>query len=246
MGAVPGPEHFWTTTGGIRYLDIRLGWDNSTAQWVAFHYVVGPPVADILAEIAQFMQGYTEEIVVLELSHFTGYSTTEQLDELKQVVNGVLGEYLFPVDLSFEFTVNMMVESGRRILVTMEEVYDGVYIWPPESIYNTYADSPNSEEMEDFNYHTVGEYMHGEWPEVLFKISWTLTPDTFTVLDTLKPEKPHSLKELAQTATKGLPLFWQRIKHRHWKLGNIFIIDFYENYDIINVVLESNGIQIKE
>ena len=172
--------------GGIRYFDLRVGWDSATAQWVAFHYVIGASFDSLLQEFSRFLKEHSGELLVLEMTHFVSYPGPEQLQDLKNSVYRVLGEYLHPVDVEFKFTVNSMVQSGKRVVVTMEEGYDGVDIWPPECIHNTYADSPKVGEMVKFNEKTIGEYMGGASNNALFKISWTLTPDEVTVLESVK------------------------------------------------------------
>lgn len=232
--------------GGIRYFDLRSGWDKAKNEWVTFHFVIGSPVQYLLQNISQYLNDYPKEIVIVEMTHFEGYPTSADVTALKNMVVDILGKYMYPVDLTFGFTVNSMVNSGKRALVTMEQGADGVSIWPPGAIYNTYADSPNLEEMMAYNNRTVAKYMNGTWPQQLFKVSWTLTPNATSILDTVIPWKPHSLIELANTADKALPSFWIKIKKLGWKMGNILIIDHYEYSDIVKIIWESNGIPYQD
>ena len=228
--------------GGIRYFDLRAGWDNRTNHWVTYHFVTGTPVEYLLQNISQYLGDYTKEIVIVEMSHFEGFPSAANIDALKKMVMGILGASLYPVDLSFNFTVNSIVSSGKRAIVTMEQGYDGINIWPPSSIYNTYANSPNLEEMINFNNATIQRYMNGTWPGQLFKVSWTLTANNTTVEEAILPSKPHTLIQLADVANSALPSFWIKINRNNWKMGNILIVDHYESSSILKVIWESNGI----
>jgi hypothetical protein len=228
--------------GGIRYFDLRSGWDKDSKKWVTFHFVIGSPVQYLLQNISQFLNDHPQEIVIVEMTHFEGYPSSADITELKQMVTSILGPYLFPVDLSFGFTVGQMVSSGKRAIVTMEQGYDNQVIWPPSSIHNTYADTSDLSKMVEYNNKTVQKFMASPWPEQLFKISWTLTPDGTVITESILPWKPGSLIKLADYGNKALPSFYNSIKKLNWRMGNILIIDHYESSAILTVVLEMNGL----
>ena len=227
---------------GIRFFDLRSGWLENTQEWVFFHYNIGVPVQILLQDVYRFLVDYPTEIVVIEMSHFDGSPSVEDINTLKTMVINTLGVYLYPVNTSYSFTINQMISSGKRAIVTMEEGYDDNNIWPPEAIYNTYADSPKIDEMMEFNDKTVQDFMTHEWPNTLFKVSWTLTPDNMTVIDSLEPLHPHTLLQLADTGNRHLHSFWLKMKKNNWRMGNILIIDDYEHSDIISVVWDMNNI----
>jgi hypothetical protein len=228
--------------GGIRYFDLRSGWYNPANQWFTFHFVIGNPVEYLLRNISNYLNDYPTEIVIVEMSHFDGYPNQSDVDSLKVLVLDILGKYLYPVDLSFNFTINDMVRSGKRALVTMEQDYDNITLWPPDTIYNTYADSPDLKTMLSFNIATAQQFMNSTWPGQLFKVSWTLTADSQTILDSVLPWKPHTLIQLADIANPALPSFWSTIKKNNWKPGNILIIDDYTKSQIIEVIWSINSI----
>ena len=228
--------------GGIRYFDLRSGWYNKANEWVTFHFVIGSPVQQLLQNISQYLHDYPTEIVVVEISHFDGYPSAANITTLKNMVLSILGTYLYPVDLSYSFTISAMVNSGKRAIVTMEQGYDNINIWPPGAIYNTYANTPDIQKMVAFNNQTVQQFMNGTWPGTLFKISWTLTANAETVTDTVIPFKPHSLIQLADSGNKVLPSFWISMKKNNWRMGNILIIDHFEASAIMDTIWSMNGI----
>lgn len=68
--------------------------------------------------------------------------------------------------------------------------------------------------MVKYNNSTVQDYMDGKHSDVLFKMSWTLTPDATCVIESILPWKPSTLLENAAMGNKALPEFWQDVKSR--------------------------------
>ena len=58
--------------GGIRYFDVRSGWNKTTKQWVTHHFVIGSPVQYLLQNISQYLQDYPKEIVIVRNDPFPG------------------------------------------------------------------------------------------------------------------------------------------------------------------------------
>jgi hypothetical protein len=233
-------------TGGIRYFDLRSGWDKDSKTWVTFHFVIGSPVQYLLQNISTFLTDHPQEIVVVEMSHFEGYPSSGDISSLKAMVSTILGPFLYPVDLSFSFTIAQMVSSGKRALVTMEEGYDNQFIWPPSAIHNTYADTSDLTKMVNYNNQTVQKFMAGTWTNTLFKISWTLTPDGTCITESVLPWKPHSLIQLADHGNVALPSFYNSIQKLGWRMGNILIIDHYETSAVWNVCMKMNGLALSK
>lgn len=227
---------------GIRYFDLRAGWNQSTSTWVTFHFIQGSPVIELLQNISQFLNDNPKEIVIVEISHFRGSPSQSNIQTLKDMVFQTLGSYLYPVDLKFSFTIGEMISKGLRAIVTMEQGFDDVNIWPPESIYNTYADTPDLAKMVEFNNQTTQQYMKNGCNMCLFKISWTLTANNANIIESIEPWKPHTLIQLADHGNKALPSFWNSIHKFQWVMGNILIIDHFENSDIMNVIWSSNNL----
>mmetsp|Transcript_30669 Transcript_30669/g.5529 ORF Transcript_30669/g.5529 Transcript_30669/m.5529 type:complete len:128 (+) Transcript_30669:600-983(+) len=116
-------------------------------------------------------------------------------------------------------------------------------IWNVDStIHNTYADSCKLDTMVQFNNSTMQNFMDGEHSDVLFKMSWTLTPAASCIIDSILPWEPGTLLELAKYGNKALPDFWQNAQSRGDRMGNILIIDNFLESELMEVVLEMNNI----
>ena len=226
---------------GMRYFDVRATFDNSTGEWRGFHLLFGPTISEVLGNITQFLKEYPKEIVVVELSHFHPDSTAEEISGLNSLVIAKMGNFLHPVKADLNFTINSMVTSGRRALVSMESGNDNVNVWGG-IFYNTYADDPDLGEMMKFNNATIKAFMAGTWPEQLFKISWTLTPNATTLENSLNSAYPGNLLALADTANKALPAFWAEIRRNNWRMGHILLIDHYETSAVLVTAMQSSGI----
>eukprot|EP00052_Salpingoeca_macrocollata_P007749 m.61962 g.61962 ORF g.61962 m.61962 type:complete len:140 (-) comp16235_c0_seq1:142-561(-) len=136
-----------------------------------------------------------------------------------------------------------MVQTNQRAVVTVSPSQPGdPALWPDSTIINSYANSDNLTTMEAYNVDQVALFHTTPLSNnLLYKISWTLTPDVHTVERMLLPGHPKSLIELADTASKALdPWFSGRIAPHQYSypvLANIVIIDHFETSDIAQVVL---------
>jgi hypothetical protein len=227
--------------GGIRYLNLKAAWYEKNKQWVAYHFLIGNKIEDLLKSVSSYLNDYPNEIVVIEISHFEGNPKDSDINDLKNLVLDVFGSSLQPVDLLFKFTINKMIKSGKRALVSMERGYDNELIWPP-MFHNTCAATSDLNKMIEFNTKIVQEFAAGNWPKELFKVSWTLTPDGKTITESILPDKPKNLIKLAETANSALPDFWSSIKQNKTRMGNILIVDHYQNSQIIKIVFKMNRI----
>lgn len=228
--------------GGIRYFDIRAGWDSKTNTWRAFHLAIGNSIFDLLNEVKSFLDTHPYEIVVLEVSHFEGYPTAENIKALQEGILSIFGSLLIPPTDSLRTSIQDLVLKNTRAFITMDEVPMSGSVWDSNVIYNTYANSPKIDEMQSYNLEQIGKYMSGSYSSVLYKISWTLTPNANTILSSIFPGKPKSLISLADTANAQLTAFWNAQKATNSVMGNILIIDHFQTSSIMQSILEMNGL----
>jgi len=89
----------------------------------------------------------------------------------------------------------------------------------------------------------VETYNNKTWPNALYKMAWTLTPNYDTILHTLLFYEPHSIEDLANKANGHLTDFWKTYESKpYWRMGNILVIDYNKKSDIFDVVMKMNGI----
>jgi hypothetical protein len=95
--------------GGIRYFDLRCGWDDTNKQWRTFHFEFGTPIETLLSQIAQFLADYTSEIVVIEASHLDGNPSDDDKRALASLILAHLGDVMYDREDNMAFTINSMV-----------------------------------------------------------------------------------------------------------------------------------------
>jgi hypothetical protein len=94
--------------------------------------------------------------------------------------------------------------------------------------------------MEAYNVKQQEKFERNDFDGLLFKISWTLTPNTECVAESFEPSaKAHSLRALAVAANKDLQNWYNQNTKR---MGNIVIIDYFQTSPILDVIKEMNGI----
>jgi hypothetical protein len=92
-------------------------------------------------------------------------------------------------------------------------------------IINTFANTPNLQDMIDYNKQLVKYFdKFASHKPYLFKMSWTLTPNVFTMIESLY-KHPKTLLELAQEANKEWPLFVDWMIQGNYTWPDIVIFD---------------------
>jgi len=193
--------------GGIRYIDVRACFiaskEHPSGVWTVHHGVApGYSVQTILSDVKKFLDENPSEVVLTELSHFSGCSaaaaTTQQVASLSALVGSVLGTELIESAAALTSTIGQLVARKTRALVTMPGAGD--------VFENDYANTADLQKMEAHNVELVAKLKNrGASPNKLTKLSWTLTPDEATISKGVSScvqgqTATHSLLQLADTA----------------------------------------------
>eukprot|EP01126_Amoeba_proteus_P002753 TRINITY_DN1088_c0_g2_i3.p1 TRINITY_DN1088_c0_g2~~TRINITY_DN1088_c0_g2_i3.p1 ORF type:complete len:357 (-),score=46.37 TRINITY_DN1088_c0_g2_i3:113-1183(-) len=229
-------------SGGIRYVDVRVIYDPYKGYWRTHHsFVLGTKLEILLEHTREFLQQNTKEVIVLELSHESSVNVTIQ-QELVDMILNYLGPHLWPQSKGF-VTLQEMINSGNNVILTLPFGNEVDGIWPDGTIINSYADSAELSKMEEYNLDQVTQFASNKpGPLNLFKMSWTLTADENTILESILPigGHPHTLLQLAHVANNDLANWFNTsIVPKGLKypiLGNILIIDDYSTSPIIDIV----------
>ena len=231
---------------GIRYFDIRAGWDNETQTWRAFHLLIGNSIETILTDIKSFLDSHPYEILIIEISHFDGEPSDENIQHLQNTILQIFQNMLIPSYFPLSSSLETILSNNYRVLAAMKMRYDYDVIWHRNiwnnsMLCNTYAKTPLLDRMMVYNAEQVQNFMKGSM--CLFKISWTLTPDAYTVLSAVFPWDVKSLIELADSANYHLKSFWGDLKEMNARMGNLVLFDHYQTSDYMKVVLDMNGLK---
>jgi hypothetical protein len=171
-------------------------------------------------------------------------------------------------DVRLHRTVGEMVESGERVLVTFGDgdynhhlpsqsqsssspslPYPYSHLWPPWTLHNTYADTADPADMVRYNREQVAAFGGtgtggGGVPRSLFKVSWTLTTQTSTVLESVLPGRPKSLRQLNELGAPLLAPFAEEAVAAGCRAGNILTVDFAATSDAVRVARAMNALPV--
>lgn len=159
---------------------------------------------------------------------------------------------------SLDRTVGEMVESGERVLVTFGDgdyrashsgaVYPFSHLWPPWTLHNTYANTDNPAAMVHYNREQVAAFGGGAgqrgWRGRLVKVSWTLTTQTSTVLESVLPSHPKSLRELNALGEPLLAPFAEEVVAAGCRSGNILTVDFAATSHAVRAARAMNALPL--
>lgn len=81
-------------------------------------------------------------------------------------------------------------------------------------------------------------------PHTLFKISWTLTTQARTVLESVLPTHPKSLRELNELGEPLLRPFTEEMVAAGCRTGNILTVDFAATSDAVRAVRAMNALPV--
>ena len=240
---------------GCRYFDVRAAWTG--IEWRVHHMLLGDTVDAAVADVARFVAEHREEVLVVEVSHVLPVEgvtvTADAMAQLIAVFLARLSPFLYspsPQHPTFaSLTVGDMVRSNQRVVLSLAlpNATHGAAppplppsILPASALYNTYADTAELPAMLRFNNATLIAY-NLERPFLLasaplFKLSYTLTPDASTVLESLKPGRVTSLQGLAGEAGAALPSVMTGWRMARLQCGNVVLMDFFQS-DLVDLLL---------
>jgi len=233
---------FEQLSGGIRYLDIRCGFVTSTQTWIVHHGVVpGNPLQMILQDVDRFLKANLKEIVVLELSEFKVFNaeslgtsvSVAQKASLVKLIKSSLGSHLASkTSASATLGTYLKLSNGhdqRAVVSTSGLGVDDSLLWEGFLI-NDYANTPILGKMVEHNTALVKKLESEKKKNAgkMTKLSWTLTPQSDTVLHGLEPcstSHPRSLLELAKIANDQFPTWWKGMSSKLRGSVNVVLFD---------------------
>ena len=247
---------------GSRYFDLRAAWNGS--EWRCYHGMLGVTVQEAMDELMRFLTRFEQEVMVVEVSHLAAVDgvklTADALQQLLDLLLSSAGSLLFapPAQRFDRVTIGEMISSKQRLVLSVSVDQLSLAAVPASSarsalpqsllnssaLYNTYADTPSLPAMLLYNNLTLQAFtasLQQPFPlpsalTSLFKISYTLTPDGDTVLDSLWPGQPTSLRQLTAEADAALPRELTGWRQAGLMLGQLLLMDFFD-YRLVDEAL---------
>lgn len=200
---------------GSRYFDLRVAPMISTTGTVSpsntvcqtelytLHGVYGQPVESTLSEFQSFLQQNPKEIIILDFQHF--YSMTQQsYQTLNSLINQYLSEWLVPTSVPMTTTVGELLANNHRVLVTIgdDNQWSGKSLvsnnnnisyfqpaasyWPrANAIVSNWFNTTDLTTLQTDSNQEVTQ-MQSNYPSTLWVLQEVLTPDTQSVLQSIK------------------------------------------------------------
>jgi hypothetical protein len=229
---------------GMRYFDIRAAFNGT--DWYSYHFELGLPIYTHLSALNSFLLLHPSEIMVIEVSHLASANLTQKkLNALRDMIISIFGPILYPRINDFNaMTIGDMIATNQRVIVTLSDnatISNYTQLWHGFSMINSYADTDSLAQMTSYNWQQVIQFnsLHSLPTSALYKLSWILTPQVSTIVDSLLPGKPKSLKNLADIGNSGLSGFASAALKKRWRLCQLLLIDFEERSEIMQVIFAS-------
>uniref|UniRef100_A0A914Q9W7 Uncharacterized protein n=1 Tax=Panagrolaimus davidi TaxID=227884 RepID=A0A914Q9W7_9BILA len=97
-------------------------------------------------------------------------------------------------------TINEMIAKNQRAVLTFsddETIENFPQLWPASTMINSYVNSDKVDQMIAYNQKQVEDFNAISFlpKNALYKLCWTLTPQTSTIIESLLGGKLKSLKE---------------------------------------------------
>ena len=219
---------------GIRYLDLRVSSKPGTGDLHFLHALYGDKIEDSLAEINEFLNQHSKEIVLLDFNHFYMVSEKEHeqlVGKIGEIFGGKLCAFCDPA----EVTLQNLWDQGKQVLVFYHSqiVHRYPQLWPGEAIPSPWGNTVSQPTLLQF---LEKNFQRGRQANQFYVAQGVLTPDTKYVIEHLRS----SLK--SQLATKVAPPFVDWIKTKDAGISgiNICIMDYVEMVEYVDAVIQLN------
>lgn len=226
---------------GMRYFDVRAAFNGT--DWCSYHFELGLTIYTHLSDLNTFLLSHPNEIMVVEISHLASKNLTQQsLDILRDMIINIFGSMLFPRTKNFNTTtIGDMIAANQRVVVTLSDdttIANYPQLWYGSSMINSYANSDSLPQMISYNREQVRQFnsLPSLPSSALYKLSWTLTPQVSTIIDSIIPGRPKSLRQLAGIGNSGLGGFANETLTNGLRLCQLLLIDFQERSVIMDVI----------
>ena len=230
-------EDVWTQLlFGIRYFDIRVSYFSDTPEkfWLVHDFVKQNPLYEVVQDVKRFLR-ITRELVILDFHRFTsgfnGDKEETRHSELVEYIQSELGEFMAPMWIGKEVSMNDLWEINRTLIVTYQDVrtknmHDN--LWTEAK--HAWGNARKPEQLVRF----LDEAMENKMTAEYFWVAMThLTPSTMDVLLNLNGGIRQLNDKIARFVTRWYRDIW-------WQETNIVATDFFLSNSLVDVARTVN------
>ncbi len=201
LGKTQDLDIYGQLTYGIRYFDLRPGWDGS--ELYIYHGIIqGPKLSDVLSDVQKFMNEGHRELAILKFSHYDDF-TDDIYNKMVAMIQSYLGKWLYtslPANTRLaDVPLGNYLGTSGVILPVCDGNYpvnnpaSGIWVyrdWDSNSaaqgdlrVFDQYSntmsyDTMKNDQLQKYNNYNGTCKNDPSLPCDLFLLSWTLTPPT--------------------------------------------------------------------
>ncbi|GLV43982.1 Phosphatidylinositol-specific phospholipase C X domain containing [Carabus blaptoides fortunei] len=238
-------KDIWTQlVFGIRYLDVRIGYYNTSVTpdsfWVNHDVFLVSPLLDMLRDIKLFLSKAQDEIVVMDIHRFpVGFKNRKRHHQLVDLLQKEIGDIAIPRYFQKSPdgpTLNELWKQKKRLIICYADTTSAInsdILW--DAISQKWGNQQSVEGLKSYidnaNSNHVSPNNNNLWAAMA-----ELTPSTASVLLGILSSK-RSLGHMADSVNRNLTAWYRE----EWcGVANIVATDFFLSNDIINVAIDCN------
>ena len=226
---------------GIRYFDIRIGYNKDEKKFYGIHTFAESSVDDLFMDFKLFSSEYPKEVVLIKL-------TCDELpmNDLLKIINRYIGKNMVlnktNENMFCKYTINKMNDENKQIFIFNDKYQEFYYELHPEPFYNKWINSSNmfyksSEFRKQLQHFKMFDerYFFGK----ISLIDWTITPDIMDRIFSLD-----SLKNRSSQINNFFSIFLNTLSEDEQMYVGIIAIDFESTYNLVEKIIELNNKKI--
>ena len=225
---------------GIRYIDLRAVYDIITNEWYVHHSFIGDTIENIFKEIYNSVTNEkVNSVYILDINICGNIGNISKFNNILYFIE----KYIWYVNKPYiNQSLDILLKNSSKIILTttdsilLKDMSDK--IWNSSILmFSTRPETSNIKDMFNTNIKNIDIYKKEfkDKQQLLYKVTWTLTPDFHTFLNmVIDKKKSQNLKELVDIANNKLVETSNFILQT--RPSNIFIIDFYNSINFIDLL----------
>ena len=221
---------------GMRYLDLRVMWNDHDNSFRMHHSLIGTNFLNVLRDIKTFSDNHPKEIIILDIS--TLNLDDDKYYNLFEMILNLLGFKLLAQDYNFSKTYAEIIKLKTPIVLFFDKQldYSGDLFWDKKYLVSKWANVDNIEALYDIESKALKDYNDFN---SIFKLQWILTPNVETILESLVPfSKVRSLRDLSGECNSIIEIFL--LDNKENKI-NIIMLDFVNETNVLELARARNG-----
>lgn len=215
---------------GIRYLDLRLWWNEDDQQIWIVHSMTSITMASLIDQVLDFAKDNPSEIVLLDFNHsynFDGVSDSPSTTAFSNQISR-LSAYLInrSTEIGPTATMDQLWSTGKSLIAfkaqTLPEVPSlGTQLWPDTDTWSHWTNTPNCPcKLHKLLQEDVIEQVSVKAANKVWVLQSILTPNAGVIVDGFTNDGPSTLLDLANTLNQSV----QTWLTTDWKGANLNII----------------------